>query len=119
LTPDIRSLLADAAQAGRIAVGFLQGRSPSDLDSDVLLRSGVRYQLLVVGEALGQAAKSAPEIATKLPDLPKIVAFRNVLAHDYSRVNEVVVWDVVRNKLPQLVSALDRLLHDLGDAPVR
>lgn len=116
---DVRSLLADAAQAGRAALAFVENRSPSDLLSDPLLRSAVRYQLLVIGEALGQLARSAPQVSSSVPELQKIVGFRNVLAHDYSKVNEDVVWDVVKHKIPKLLPHLDRLLRELGDADLR
>ncbi|MFW5926318.1 MAG: DUF86 domain-containing protein [Myxococcota bacterium] len=40
----------------------------------------------------------------------KIAGFRDVLAHGYFGIDEDIVSDVVLNKLPPLLAALDRIL---------
>ena len=50
-------------------------------------------------------------MAANIPDLPRIVAFRNVLIHGYASVDERLVWGVVESGLaPLLAASFARLL---------
>ncbi|MBK7050637.1 MAG: DUF86 domain-containing protein [Rhodoferax sp.] len=46
-----------------------------------------------------------------MPDLPRIVAFRNVLIHGYADVDDRVVWGVIDASLVALQEALNLLLE--------
>jgi uncharacterized protein with HEPN domain len=46
--------------------------------------------------------------------LPEIIAFGNVLIHGYATINHQIVWDALRDDLPQLQTMLTQLL---GTAP--
>ena len=45
--------------------------------------------------------KEAPDMETKVLDLKKIVAFRNILVHSYFGVDDRIVWNIVTSKLHQ------------------
>ncbi len=75
-----------------------------------MLRSAVERQFEIVGEALNQLAKLAPDLAAQIPDLPRIVAFRNILIHGYAVVDNAIVWRAVQENVPELLSVLERLL---------
>jgi uncharacterized protein with HEPN domain len=52
-------------------------------------------------------------VASHIPDLPRIVAFRNILIHGYAIVDDALVWQVLVDKLPGLRQVLKELLdHD-------
>lgn len=40
----------------------------------------------------------------------KAAAFRDVIAHHYFGLNVHIVWDVVQNKVPEIVSSVEALL---------
>ncbi len=50
-------------------------------------------------------------MAAMVPDLPRIVAFRNVLIHGYADADDELVWGVARTETPVLIEALARLLE--------
>ena len=75
-----------------------------------MLRSAVERQFEIIGEAPGQMAKIAPEIASMIPDFAQIIAFRNLLIHGYAMVDDVIVWKAAKEYLPDLRDAADRLL---------
>jgi uncharacterized protein with HEPN domain len=78
---------------------FIEGKAWGDYQEDVLLRSGVERQFEIIGEALNQLSKAIPEAASQIDDLPRIVAFRNILIHGYAVVDDQVVWQVVTTRL--------------------
>lgn len=113
MRPDARTYLWDGLDAARKIGRFSAGRSYDEYVSDELLRSAVERQFEIIGEALNQLSKWFPDIATQIPDLARIVAFRNVLIHAYASVDDAVVWQVCTDRLPKLTHQLERLLNEL------
>lgn len=109
-----RSYLWDARRAGEAALRYVQGRTLDEYRADDYFRSAVERQLQNLGEAIAQLARVDAETATRIPDMRRIVAFRNVLVHGYARLDHDVVWNVIHQHLPGLVGALDALLAELG-----
>ena len=82
-------------------------------DRDDMLRSAVERQLEILGEALAQLAKLAPDLAARLPDARRAIDFRNLLIHGYAIVNRQRVWAVVQNDLPKMTTAIETMLNEL------
>jgi len=40
---------------------------------------------------------------------------RDILIHEYFGIDENIVWDVVKNKLPELKLVLNRMLKDMEE----
>jgi uncharacterized protein with HEPN domain len=74
-------------------------------------RAAVERQVFVIGEA---AARLPDEWKQGRPEVPwrKIVGPRNLLAHGYWTIDVEELWDIARNKVPQLVAELRPLLAD-------
>jgi len=75
-----------------------------------MLRSAVERQFEVIGEAFASLRRADPDLAENIPNLPRIVAFRNVLIHGYATVDDRLVWGVVEGELPRLMAHLTHLL---------
>ena len=71
-------------------------------------------QIELVGEALKNLRKVAPELAERVPDLHKIIATRNILVHGYTEVNGTIVWQAATQAIPALIQALEALLAEVG-----
>jgi uncharacterized protein with HEPN domain len=110
MPPDPRKYLWDALRATELVSEFTDGRSFADYHADTMLRSAVERQLEIVGEALNQLSKADPATASKVPDLPRIVAFRNILIHGYAVVDDALVWQLLRERLPNLERVIRKLL---------
>ena len=110
MPPDPRAYLWHARRAVALVVEFVNHRSWADYEADPLLRSAVERQFEIVGEALSQLARAAPDFAARVPDLPRIVAFRNLLIHGYAAIDDRLVWEVASERAAPLVAVLDDLL---------
>ena len=108
---DSRCYLWDALKAAKAVQSFLRGRTYEAFVEDDLLRSAVERQLEIIGEALSQLAKVDPQIADNVPELRRIIAFRNILMHGYTAIDYDTVWRLIEDKLPELQSNLTMLLR--------
>lgn len=109
---DPRVFLWDAHYAAEAILEFVCGKTYADYSADRLLRSAVERQFEIIGEALNQLCKIEPSWGERIPDLPQIVAFRNLLIHGYASVNDLTVWNTIESSLPVLYESLGKLLED-------
>lgn len=109
---DPRTYLWEAWRAASLAADFVASRSWADYGADPMLRSAVERQLTIVGEALNQLRQADEDLAARIPDLVRIVAFRNVLVHGYAALDDRLVWEVASERLLDLVALLDGLVGD-------
>ncbi|HSU81308.1 MAG TPA: HepT-like ribonuclease domain-containing protein [Thermoanaerobaculia bacterium] len=107
---EARKYLFDMRQAAELIARFTAGRTLEDYAADPMLRSAVERQLEILGEALGRLKKSDPEIAGKISDYRRIIAFRNVLIHGYDAILDEVVWGLVETQIPAVRQTLSELL---------
>lgn len=118
MTSDLAAkYLWDAHRAAERVARFTFGRSFSDYLADDMMRAAVERQFEIMGEAFAGLRRVDPALARAIPDLSRIVAFRNVLIHGYATVDDRLVWEVVQRDLAGLAPILSRLLD--GTEPPR
>jgi uncharacterized protein with HEPN domain/predicted nucleotidyltransferase len=104
------AFLWDARRAAGQIIRFTTGRNFDDYTADDMLRSAVERQFQIIGEAFAGLRRVDPGLAAQLPELAQAIAFRNVLVHAYTTINDRTVWDAIQNDLPRLQGALGQLL---------
>ena len=109
---DPRAFLWDVREAVGNIETYITGLDYETFATHSLIRSAVERQFEIIGEALNQLSKIAPELASQIPDLPRIVAFRNILIHGYATLDYHTVWRVIHESLPALRRVVDRMLHE-------
>jgi uncharacterized protein with HEPN domain len=109
---DPRAFLWDIREAATAIQAFIQGMDAGAFNSDALTQAAVERKFEVIGEALNQLNKLDPQYAGRIPDLPKIIAFRNQLIHGYATVSPTTVWNIALNSLPALLSTVQALLDE-------
>lgn len=112
---DPRAFLWDARSAADAILGFVAGVDFEEYAANPLLHSAVERKFEITGEALNQLSRLEPSVASRIPELPKIVAFRNLLIHGYAAVDHSRVWRIIHDSLPGVRGAVDALLKELGE----
>jgi uncharacterized protein with HEPN domain len=77
---------------------------------DDLIKSAVERRFIVIGEALSRLKQIDVAILGSVPDVARMVAFRNVLVHGYESVSDELVWDIIAHHLPKLRATCEDLL---------
>lgn len=77
-------------------------------ERDERTQSAVLYQLTILGEA---AKRVSDPFRQQHPEVPwrKMSGTRDRIVHEYDRVSLDRVWEVLKDDLPALISALEPL----------
>jgi uncharacterized protein with HEPN domain len=75
----------------------------SDYEADLKTQRAVERDFTIIGEAIARIREHFPHAIQHLPEANKIVAFRNVLVHQYSSVDNDDVWSAIQVKVPELL----------------
>jgi len=94
------------------AIAMTRRKKRTDLDQDRMLELALVRLMEIIGEAAGRVT---PETRAQLPNLPwsDIVAMRNRLIHGYDSVDPDILWTTIKDDLPYLLKAIDRLLSEM------
>ncbi len=109
---EVQKYLFDIQEACQLLTEFTAGKTFEDYVSNAMLRSAVERQFEIVGEALNQMLKLEPDLAASITDCRRIVDFRNLLIHAYTKVSNQVVWGIVESNLPVLYREISQLLEE-------
>jgi len=99
-------LVLDIREAIEAILRFTDGMSFDNYLADEKTQAAVERKFEVVGEACVRLREKAPDIFAKIPSAPQIVGFRNRLIHGYDDIDEAIVWDILTQKLPELLESL-------------
>jgi uncharacterized protein with HEPN domain len=104
--------LWDILEASALLDEFVGDKCLEDYVEDAFLRSAVERQLQIVGETLAQLSRRDPDTAKSIPELPRVVAFRNILVHRYADIDNELVWGILKTSLPALRDRLQPWLEE-------
>ena len=98
--------ISDIKEAIARVEEYTEGISYAAFLEDRKTQDAVVRNIGIMGEA---AKKISPEFKRKHKDIDwkAIAGTRDKVVHDYFGVNWSILWDVVKNKLPQLKAQLE------------
>lgn len=108
--------LADIMESGNAIVEFTRGMSFEEFRADRKTCSAVIREFEVIGEAVGKLPDTLKDRHRDvewqdIKDFRK--DFRNLLVHEYFGVDLGIVWKVVREDLPGLLSGVKQIMKDV------
>lgn len=78
------------------------------IESEIYTRAFSR-SLEIIGEAVKSLSSGFKELHPEI-EWKKIAGMRDKLIHEYFRVDYEIMWDVIKNKLPNIKNNIERFL---------
>ncbi len=91
---------------------YTRGLSYDDFMDDDRTEDAVIRNLEVIGEAIANISKSTKEKYTEV-QWGKAIGMRDRLIHGYIHVNYDIVWETVREDLPELKEKIKHIIEDM------
>ncbi len=111
MSPDSRDAahLWDMLSAAREAHGVVEGISLEAFMADRLRLRALERTLELLGEA---ARRVSPPARASHPEIPwrPLIGQRNLLAHEYGRINPALLYQAASDNVPSLIIALERIV---------
>ena len=84
---------------------YTDGLTEVEFSQNLLVQDAVVRRFQIIGDAVGRVPG---EIREKFIIIPwkKIIAFRNLIIHDYAMVKYTEIWRVIQDELPKLQKQL-------------
>ena len=97
--------ILDIIWSARMALSYIQGVGEKGFLSDTGLQDSVVRRLEIIGEAAGRIS---PKFRARHPEIPwhDMVGMRNRLIHGYDDIDLEIVWNTVRQRLPELLELI-------------
>src|SRR5215213_7055843 len=109
MSRDFKIYLEDMILAAQKVLRYTAGFSHDQFANDEKTFDAVIRNLEIVGEA---AKRIPPEVRERYSQVEwrQTAGLRDVVIHQYSAVDEDIIWDVVQNHLPALLTQLQQIL---------
>ena len=103
--PRDRESLIDISIAIRRVLSYTDGISRSELEANDEKMSAILYQITIIGEATKRLSQSFRQQHSEIP-WREMARMRDVIVHKYDQLDFDIIWDVVQNKLPELLNLI-------------
>lgn len=88
---------------------YTEGVDFSEFESNSMMKLACVKQLEIIGEASNHLTdkikQQYPEVKWK-----QIIGMRNVLVHEYFGIDNRIVWDIIKEDLPEFKSQVDYII---------
>ena len=108
---EIRKYLTDIKISIEAINSYIEGKKIfSEFENNRLVRMAVERELEIIGEAVSRIKKADNNFP--ISSAAKIKGTRNIIAHEYDRVDTKAIWSIVINHLPVLLVEVETLLSE-------
>ena len=114
MSRDIKLLFIDIKKAINNINDYIKGLTINDFAKDSKTQNAVLMSLQIIGEAVNNLPSDI-KLEHNIIEWYKIIGLRNVIAHDYFKINIEIIWNTVKTDIPILKEQIEKILNDLSD----
>lgn len=85
-------------------------RGQKAFEEDELIQVWIVHHLQIIGEASSKLSENMRLDNPKVPWV-QIIAFRNILVHEYFRVDLKAVWQIITQNITELKKEIENILN--------
>ena len=116
MSPEERDLayIWDMLEYANKVVEMMAAQSQPDWNNNMTLRLAIERSLEIIGEAARRVSETC---RNQHPDIPwqDIIGQRNILAHDYGKIDYDLLYETATRDVPKLIKQLQYLLPPIED----
>jgi uncharacterized protein with HEPN domain len=110
MTPNVIELLREAQDGCLKIIELTAGLTLEDYLQNELIRFGVNWNVVIVGEALNVALGESDGLEERLPSARRAIATRHRIAHGYRTIDDTVMWTIATKRIPELNAEIEAVL---------
>lgn len=111
-----RLYLSDILEAAANVALHIGARSRDDFMADRTVRAAVLHELTVIGEAASRVPATLRDRYASIP-WADIVAFRNIVVHEYFGLSWPLIWDTATRDVPDLERQVSEMVRSEFPGP--
>jgi len=114
MSREFKAYLKDILEAIEKIERYTKKLSFNQFSTNELVQDGVVRNLEIIGEAV----KNIPDDIKKQKngiEWRKIIGLRDILIHAYFGIDVDIVWDIIKNKIPELKTEIILMLSEIED----
>ena len=102
----LKDILEAIAQIEKYAI-----HGQTEFQDNELVQVWIIHHLQIIGEA---SSNLSQKLIAQYPQVPwaEIIAFRNIIVHEYFRVDLQAVWKIIKRDLATLKNQVEAILED-------
>lgn len=109
-----RLFIQDMIESCKKVQSYTDGLDHEAFSADTLVYDATLRNLVLIGEAANHIPSDIREAHPEI-QWRRVIATRNRLAHGHSRIDDDVIWDVIRTDVPRMLHDLRNLLNAMNE----
>ena len=114
---DLKVYLWDLRKALDEIETFIAEKTLDDYRAERMLQRAVERDFILIAEILARILHHFPETQGRIDHAREISGFRNILVHEYDRIQDDVVWKIITTSVPSLTIQVSAWLAELDSKP--
>ena len=110
---DYRLFFNDILECANQIIKFTEKLSYEDFIADEMVIKAVERNFEIMGEAVKYIPDDVRERFNSI-SFRKIAGLRNILIHNYLGIDYEIMWEIIKNSLPELITQTEIALTELN-----